>query len=105
MKKTLDESKSIVFAFIVSIPKGKIVTYGVVAKQCGLKNPRNVSWILSQNKKPNIIPCYKVVRSNGTLALGYAFGGPVEQKKRLKAEGIMFKGNSIINLKNRLFQG
>lgn len=104
--KTLAQSKESVFAFLKSIPKGKVVTYAIVARCCGLKNPRNVGWILSQNKNPDAIPCYRVVRSNGTLALGYVFGGVPEQKRRLKADGIMFSNrNSILRFEAVLFRG
>jgi len=79
-----------VFEFLKTIPKGRVVTYGIVARHCHVPSARNVGWILKQNTDPDKIPCYKVVRSDGRLAKGYKFGGPEEQKKRLIAEGIKF---------------
>ncbi len=73
-----------------------MVSYGEIAKKFGIKNPRNVGWILRQNDKPDEIPCYKVVRSDGRLAKGYKFGGMAAQKKRLMAEGFKFVNNKII---------
>src|SRR3989339_239270 len=84
-----------VFRFLQTIPKGRVVTYKTVAQQCGLLNPRNVSWILRQNTEPDRIPCYKVVRRNGHLATGYKFGGPKEQWRRLVADGVVFKGSVV----------
>lgn len=79
-----------VFEFLKKIPKGKVVTYGMVAKYCGVSNPRNVGWILQQNVLRKKIPCYKVISVTGHLATGYKFGGQSEQKKRLIADGIKF---------------
>lgn len=86
----------LVFKYLQSLPKGKVVSYGAVAKKFGLKNPRNVGWILQQNDRPDEIPCYRVVRADGRLAKGYKFGGMAAQKKRLKADGVGFKGNRVI---------
>lgn len=79
-----------VFDFLQKIPNGKVVTYALVGKKCGISNPRNVSWILRQNTLPEEIPCYKVISASGHLASGYKFGGPIEQKRRLIASGIKF---------------
>jgi O-6-methylguanine DNA methyltransferase len=84
-----------IFSYLQSLPKGKVATYGVLAKKFGIKNPRNVGWILQQNDKPDEVPCYKVVRTDGGLAKGYKFGGMVEQKKRLLADGIRFVGKRV----------
>lgn len=95
-----------VFEFLRKIPKGKVVTYKIVANVCGLINPRNVSWVLRQNSGPLKIPCYKVVLSNGYLAQGYKFGGPREQAKYLKADGIVVsEKNRIKEFKKHLWLG
>ena len=84
------------FIFLNSLPRGKITTYSIAAKAIGLRNPRNIGWLLKQNNDPDNIPCYKVVRSNGSLAIGYKFGGMEEQRKRLEQEGIIFNQNNTI---------
>jgi len=85
-----------VFSFLKKIPKGKAVTYKIVAKHCGIKNPRNVGWILQQNTEPEKTPCYKVVLSSGKLSKGYKFGGMEKQKKLLLADGVKFNKNGKI---------
>lgn len=90
MENKLSSFTAPVFELLKTIPRGKVMTYGLVAKYCKIKNPRNVSWILRQNDNPEAIPCYKVVLSNGKLAQGYKFGGEKEQQKRLEKEGIVF---------------
>lgn len=71
------------------IPKGKTATYGEIAKKVGT-TPRVVGFALHQNPDPKNIPCHRVVFKNGSLASGYLFGGPKEQRKKLEKEGIMF---------------
>jgi methylated-DNA-protein-cysteine methyltransferase-like protein len=72
-----------VFEYLRSLPKGETTTYGAIAKKFGIPNPRNVGWILRQNDDPDAVPCYKVVRSDGSLAAGYKFGGREQQRRRL----------------------
>ncbi len=87
-----------VFKIIIKIPKGKVITYKVLAEESGIKNPRNIGWILQQNTEPERIPCYKVVLSSGKLAEGYKFGGASEQRKKLIADGVVFDKNNKVKI-------
>lgn len=95
MKNIIDKSQ-IVYNIISQIPQGKVVTYKKVASISGIKTPRLIGTILHQNKDPENIPCHRVIRSDGTLASNYAFGGKSEQKRKLESEGITFKKNKIM---------
>ena len=88
-----------VYKVVSLIPRGKISTYRQIAKLAVMKNPRTVGYYLHKNINPQTIPCHRVIKSDGTLATGYAFGGPKKQKEILEKEGIKFNGNKI-NLKN-----
>ncbi len=70
------------------IPKGKVSTYGDIAKKIG--NPgaaRAVGMALAANPFAPIVPCHRVVRSDGALG-GYSGRGGVAAKKRmLEREG------------------
>jgi alkylated DNA nucleotide flippase Atl1 len=102
--KKLIRYREPLFAFLESIPKGRITTYAIAARFIDLKNPRNIGWILRQNRDPDKIPCYKVIKSDGTLAKGYKFGGLEEQKKRLESERILFDSKGKVrNFKNLVF--
>ena len=78
-----------VYKVIRKVPKGRVVTYGQVARMIGTKNARRVGQALHANRNPEV-PCHRVIFANGSLAPGYAFGGLAEQKKRLAAEGVGF---------------
>lgn len=87
-----------VYDLVASIPKGKITTYGAIAKLTGL-NPRVVGYALHANKGPRNVPCHRVINSKGRISEGYAFGGPDIQRKMLEKEGIVFDKDGITDLK------
>lgn len=83
--KKLDgtEFQKKVWREISKIPKGKTITYKELAKQIG--KPRAVRAVgnaVGANPYPIIIPCHRVVRSNGTLG-GYSGKGGTKTKKTL----------------------
>lgn len=80
-----------VYEVVRRIPKGKVATYGQVAALAG--NPRNarfVGYALHSNPEPGVIPCHRVVFRDGSLAPGFAFGGPDRQRELLRGEGVSF---------------
>lgn len=91
-----------VYKAVSKIPRGKVTTYGVVAKQIGINNPRVVGYALHVNKDPDNIPCHRVVNKDGGLAPGYAFGGLDVQRQLLEQEGISFTGDKV-KIENHLF--
>ncbi len=84
-----------VYKIVSKIPKGKVSTYGEIAKLIGITNPRVVGYALHINKDPDNIPCHRVVNKFGKLAPGYAFGGLDVQKQLLEQEGVTFINNSV----------
>lgn len=91
-----------VYKVVAKIPKGKVTTYGIIAKKIGISNPRVVGYALHVNKNPDSVPCHRVVNKEGELAKGYAFGGLGIQKQLLKQEGIRFSGEKV-DLNKQLF--
>ncbi len=84
-----------IYQAVKQIPRGKVASYSWVARKVGLKDIRIVGWALHQNPSPQTIPCHRVVKKDGKLARGYAFGGPKKQKTLLYNEGVKFKNNRI----------
>jgi methylated-DNA-[protein]-cysteine S-methyltransferase len=78
---------------IRNIPYGEICTYVQVARECGSPSAaRAAGGALASNPIPIIIPCHRVVSSNGRLT-GYTAPGGVKTKlELLKMEGVEFKG-------------
>ncbi len=78
-----------IYDYLTFIPKGKVVTYGQIAKYLGNKGlARYVGTALHKNPDGDKYPCYKVLNSKGELAEEFVFGGKEIQKKRLEKEGI-----------------
>ena len=72
-----------------SIPRGKVLSYGDVARAAGRpKMSRQVGWALHSNPRPGEIPCHRVVFADGSLASGFAFGGRDIQRALLEGEGV-----------------
>ncbi len=91
-----------VYKAVAKIPRGKVTTYGEIARYLGISNPRVVGFALHVNKDPDNIPCHRVVNKKGELAPGYAFGGLDVQKQLLTQEGVKFE-NSRVKLESSGF--
>ena len=63
------------------IQYGKVSTYGEIAKKVGT-SPRYVGNACGQNKLLLIIPCHRIIRSDGKLG-GFSGRGGIKLKKRL----------------------
>lgn len=89
-----------VYRVISKVPKGKVTTYKEVALALDTKAYQAVGQALRRNEKPIIIPCHRVVASNGEIG---GFAGKtdpnslsVKRKIRLlRNEGIEIKKNKI----------
>jgi len=86
------------------IPKGKVSTYGRVAKAAGVKSARPVgNWLHTHNQPITVVPCHRVVNSQGKLANNFgAKGGIKTQAARLKKEGVEVK-NFRVDLEKYLY--
>ena len=92
-----------IYKKLLQVPYGKITTYGELSRSVGLKNgQRVVGQIMKKNPFPVIIPCHRVVKSNGDIG-GYAFGVNIK-KNMLSKEGICIKNNKIENFENLFFK-
>lgn len=88
-----------IYEAVKKIPKGKVATYGQVAKLAGNeKMARAVGNALHKNPEPGVIPCHRVVDSKGRLAGEFAFGGAGKQAELLAEEGVSSK-DGVVDLK------
>lgn len=82
------------FDLLRTIESGRVTTYGELGRRCSL-SPRTVGQLLHHNPNPSYYPCHRVVRSDGTLTIGYAFGGKKAQKQKLLLEGVSVTRNRV----------
>jgi len=73
------------------IPPGEVATYGQLAARAGsLRAARAVGSVMAKNPLPIVLPCHRVIASDGTLG-GFA-GGTKEEALALKATLLRYEG-------------
>ena len=77
------------------VPKGKVTTYKQIAAAMNTKAYRAVGNALNKNPNSPIVPCHRVVGSNGDL-VGFARGLAMKARM-LRKEGIKVKNNKIVD--------
>lgn len=82
-----------IYTIAARIPKGKVATYGQLAKMAGSPGAaRAVGMCMKHNPDSKIVPCHRVVASDGRLT-GFSAGkGIVTKKEMLLREGVAFVG-------------
>lgn len=72
----------------LDIPRGEVRPYGWIAAEIGRpKAVRAVGTALGHNPVPLIVPCHRVVRTDGSCGQ-YSLGGPENKRTILAAEGL-----------------
>jgi methylated-DNA-[protein]-cysteine S-methyltransferase len=92
-----------VYAMTSMIPMGRVSTYGAIAKAIGFPGAAQaVGQALGANPNPIVVPCHRVVRSDGVLG-GYSGGeGPTTKEKLLAREGVQVSAGKV-NLSKYIF--
>ncbi len=103
----MDESETFqeaVLKLVMRIPKGRVTTYGRIATEIkgSVHAARAVGQALARNPRPGVIPCHRVVRSDGDVG-GYS-RGIAKKIELLRAEGIEIEGRRVKNINEVLFQ-
>ncbi|MCS5707922.1 MGMT family protein [Candidatus Berkiella cookevillensis] len=92
-----------VIKLILSVPKGKVATYGLIAKLAG--NPRGsraVGWILHSSTHKYNLPWQRIIKSDGRLSFVAGSTKFLSQCKKLDAEGVLVI-NGRVDLKKYLW--
>lgn len=85
-----------VYKITRSIPKGKVVTYGQIARLAGKpRAARAVGSYMRTNPDAPHIPCHRVVARDGSLCGYSAKGGLKTKKTMLLHEGVIFVGEKV----------
>ncbi len=98
----MSEFQSRVLKLVSMIPRGKVTTYKELALALGRPRAyRAVANALARNPHPVMIPCHRVVRSDGKIG-GYKLGARRKMKLLLE-ESIKIK-KSRIDLTKHMFK-
>lgn len=84
------------------IPEGKVTTYKEMANALNTKAWRAVGSAMAKNKSLFVIPCHRVVRSDG--AIGEYALGPDKKTELLIKEGVAVKNGRVKDLGKVIFR-
>lgn len=89
-----------ILSVVEEIPEGYVASYGQIARLIGRdRNSRLVGKVLSMSQFYGNYPCHRVVNHAGRLAPRFP-----EQRERLIAEGITFRGNGNVDMQKHQWQ-
>ena len=80
------------------IPKGRVTSYGAIAKYLGVaRSARVVGWAMNGAVTKHDVPAHRVVNRNGVLTGKHHFATSTLMEELLHAEGISVKDDQIID--------
>lgn len=86
-----------VYEIVRLIPKGRVTTYGAIAKALEkARQARLVGWAM--NRCPEDVPAHRVVNRSGVLT-GRAFFGGDRMAMLLREEGVVVTDNKVNDFK------
>ena len=78
------------------IPRGRVTTFGAVARAAGCSGPRQAGYALHALHDGTTVPWHRVVNASGGISLtGHA---AITQRLRLEKEGVRFNGRGAVDL-------
>jgi len=88
-----------IYRVVNHIPKGRVATYGVVARLAGRPGAaRTVGWALSALPADGDVPWWRVINAAGRISLSAHDHGSVVQRALLLREGVRFAPGGAVNL-------
>ncbi len=97
MEKTRSGFFQQVYRLVSTIPEGKVMTYGQIARMLGGRySARLVGFAMSSC--PVHLPAHRVINRKGEMAGGLIFGGAEAQRALLVAEGVPFLMDGRVDL-------
>jgi methylated-DNA-protein-cysteine methyltransferase-like protein len=89
--------KERVYEETARVPRGAVSTYGEIAVMAGHPGAaRAVGNALHDNPYEGVIPCHRVVNVSGRPAANFGFGGPEEQLRLLREEGVEIRDGCVV---------
>ena len=93
LRPTGSERARQVWDLIAAVPRGETTSYAALARAVGV-GPRVAGQFVARNPLSLVVPCHRVVASDGRLT-GYA-GGVDRKRQLLQLEGVLPVGASVV---------
>lgn len=94
-----------VMAVVRQIPKGRVTSYGAIAKYLGAaRSSRIVGYCMNNahSVKP-VVPAHRVVNRNGMLTGKHHFATETRMEELLKKEGVAVKNDEVVDFAKRFW--
>tara|TARA_B100000902_G_scaffold26242_1_gene31614 strand:+ start:4326 stop:4631 length:306 start_codon:yes stop_codon:yes gene_type:complete len=92
------------YDLLKKIPKGRISTYKEIAIALNTKAYRAVGNAMANNPNPIIVPCHRVVKSDGSIGRYSYKDGIVTKIDLLKKEGVSIKKGKVVKFKDTVYK-
>lgn len=94
-----------VYALVRRIPRGRVATYGQVARLLGApRAARVVGWAMHGTPQGSGVPWHRVVQRGGSLSPTVSPGEPGRQRRLLLREGVAFRLDGRIDMAEHQWQ-
>lgn len=93
-----------VWDVVRQVPKGRVTTYGAIAKYLGTgMSARMVGWAMNAAHPLPDVPAQRVVNRNGMLSGKNHFATPTLMQELLEADGVEVKEDTVTQFSNRFW--
>tara|TARA_E500000331_G_C17029151_1_gene614358 strand:+ start:272 stop:577 length:306 start_codon:yes stop_codon:yes gene_type:complete len=92
------------YDLLKKIPKGRISTYKEIAIALNTKAYRAVGNAMANNPNPIIVPCHRVVKSDGSIGRYSYKDGIATKIDLLKKEGVSIKKGKVVKFKDTVYK-
>ena len=93
------DNYSRIYAVVRRIPRGRVATYGQVARLAGLSgHARQVGYALHSMATDHPVPWHRVVNARGAISPRSELGSDLIQRQLLEREGVVFNDADRLEL-------
>lgn len=94
-----------VYAVVVLIPRGRVTSYGAIARYLGSgRSARMVGWAMNlSHSRPEFIPAHRVVNRNGLLSGKNHFQGSQLMAELLRSEGVEVIDDQVVEFGSKFW--
>ncbi len=85
------------------IPRGKVTTYGDIARYLGTRAVRAVGTAVGKNPYAPEVPCHRVVPADGRVGNYSGEGGVARKTALLREEGVEVEEGKIVDFEAKRF--
>ena len=88
-----------IYAEVRRVPRGKVATYGQIARLAGRCSARQVGYALAALNDGTDVPWQRVINSRGEISIRRSSDGHDHQHWLLEEEGVEFSADGRIDLR------